>query len=93
MATAKKSLAKKTVSKAKTTAKKVTRTTRKASAPKKVTLQSFKIASDSPFFTVKITKQTVYWSILLIVILVTQLWILNVQLDVIQSLDALNATH
>lgn len=90
MATAKKSPVKKTVSKAKVAPKKPV-SKKKTVVSKKVTLKSFKLAPDTPFFTVKITKQTIYWSILLIVILVTQLWILNVQLDVIQSLDTLSA--
>jgi hypothetical protein len=91
MATAKKSPAKKTATKTKAPVKKSV-VSKKKTAKKVAALRSFTVVSDSPFFSTKITKQTIYWSILLIVILVTQLWILNVQLDVIQSLDALNAT-
>jgi hypothetical protein len=81
MVTKKKTTVKKTTSKRKPTAKK----------PKVVKVQSFKVSRNyPPFFSVKITKQTVYWSILLIVILLLQLWILNVQLDVIDVLDSIN---
>jgi hypothetical protein len=59
-------------------------------AVKVVPMQSFKVAPDVPsFMTVRVTKQTVYWSILLIFILITQLWVLNAQLDVIDALDSI----
>ena len=55
-------------------------------------MQTLKLSrKDLPFFTLHITKQTIYWSILLVVVLVLQLWILNVQLDVIQTVDSINA--
>lgn len=73
--------------KKKSTAKK---STSKKAAKKPAKMESFKISrNDPPFFTLRVTKQTVYWSILLIFILVTQLWILNAQLDVIQTLDSI----
>jgi len=62
---------------------------------KKVTqanMASFHLVKDTPpFLSLRITKQTVYWSVLLVFILITQIWILNVQLDVIQTLDSINA--
>lgn len=65
----------------------------KTSAKKAVKLESFKLVPEvKPFMSFRITRQTVYWSALLIFILITQIWILNIQLDVIQTLDSLNAT-
>lgn len=65
--------------------------------PKKQTLlgpsphyTSFKINRDIKFMNIRITKQTIYWSILLIFILVMQIWILNTQLDVLQTFNTLN---
>jgi hypothetical protein len=93
MATAKKPAPKKATPARKPAAKKpVAKKTTKAA--KVVPMRSFKIAPDEPsFFTLRITKQTVYWSILLIFILITQLWILNAQLDVIQALDSSTITE
>jgi hypothetical protein len=88
MATLKKPLVKKSVSKAKATVKKVT--AKKPAAPFDAPMQSFKLSRDTlPFFGVRITRQTIYWSILLIFIMIMQLWILNVQLDIIKITDSL----
>jgi hypothetical protein len=76
----------------KTTAKKpVKKTTRKRAPSKKPSqMKSFKLyKDDKPFTTFRITKQTVYWSILLIFIVITQLWILKVQLDISNLTNAL----
>jgi hypothetical protein len=98
MATIKKTPAKQTSVKKKPT-KSTKKTVKKVSrkATKHVLLQSggtfksFKLGKNPPFFRMQVTKQTVYWSILLIFILIMQLWILNTQLDVIQSLNNLTA--
>lgn len=45
--------------------------------------------SAQPFMTTRVTRQTAYWSILLAFILVMQLWILKIQLDVIQITDSI----
>jgi len=51
---------------------------------------SFKIVKDSiPFMSIKITQQTIIWSILLIFIMIVQIWILSLQLDVANSIEAL----
>ncbi|MDB5160318.1 MAG: hypothetical protein JWO99_581 [Candidatus Saccharibacteria bacterium] len=76
----------------KTTAKKpAKKTTHKRVASKKSSrMKSFKLyKDDKPFTTFRITKQTVYWSILLIFIIITQLWILKVQLDISNLTNAL----
>ena len=88
MATIKKPLVKKTVSKVKTAVKKVA--SKKSVTPLEAPMKSFKLSRDAlPFFSVHITKQTIYWSILLIFIMLMQLWILNVQLDIIKITDSL----
>jgi hypothetical protein len=63
---------------------------RKASTRKKsVAMQSFRIAQDVPAFTTfQITRQTIYWIILVSFIIFAQLWILQLQIEVASLLDA-----
>jgi len=63
---------------------------KKASAKKSAELKSFKLAKGESFFEFKISRQTVYWTILIAFIIVMQLWILKVQLEVMNATDALN---
>jgi len=50
-----------------------------AAAPK---MRSFRVAPNTPgFVTFKITRQTVYWIIIVSVIIFMQLWILSMQID------------
>jgi len=93
MATAKKSAPKKSAPARAPSAKKPA--AKKApKVAKPAPMESFKVSRDEPpFFTLRITKQTVYWSILLIIILVAQLMVLNAQLDVIQTLDSITITE
>ena len=42
-----------------------------------------------PFMSFKITKQTLYWTILVAFVIVMQLWILAAQYDVVQTTDEL----
>ncbi|MFZ2126638.1 MAG: hypothetical protein WAV04_03970 [Candidatus Microsaccharimonas sp.] len=60
--------------------KRTVKTTRKASqAP----MRSFRIEKDTiPFFSTRITKQTAYWVILMVFIIISQLWILKLQMDI-----------
>jgi hypothetical protein len=82
MATAKK--ATKKVSAKKSTAKKV-------SAPRKAkpgNLKSFVVYKEpTPFFTFKITDQTVYWTILLLMILGLGYWVLQIQINIADILN------
>lgn len=71
------------------------KTTAKKGVSKKVVqvpkMKSFKLAKhDYPFFSHRITKQTFYWSTLLIIILILQLWILDIQLDIIEITESIN---
>lgn len=47
-------------------------------------MKSFHIYKESPkkFKTFKITRQTIYWAILLAFVIVTQLWLLKIQMDI-----------
>lgn len=82
MATAKKS----------TTKRKAT--TKRKSSPKKVAVQSFRVSPDTrPFLSFQITKQTVYWAILLGVILILFLWVLNIQLDILRITESINSAY
>jgi len=86
---------KKAVSKAKAPIKKtVKKTVKKVAArvKKPAPMQSFRVYKDpTPFTTFRITRQTVYWSILLAFIIATQLWILKIQMDISALTDALLA--
>lgn len=94
---AKKPAVKKAV--AKTTAAKATVTKKapahaaaprkKAAAKKQPSMQSFRIAREDRSFTdFRITRQTVYWVILVAFIIFVQLWILKLQVEVVTLLDA-----
>jgi hypothetical protein len=62
-------------------AKKVVKS--RSATAKVVPMKSFHLYKEpKPFTKFSITRQTVYWLILLIVVLVTQLWILKIQMDI-----------
>lgn len=97
MATAKKSTATKKPAARKTTATK--RTTAKKAAPRKTAVRrntkraqeykSFKLATDvPPIMSFKITKQTVYWVIIMAFIIFFQLWIIKLQVEVAQIIES-----
>lgn len=78
-ATKKKPAAKRVVAKKKTT------TVRRPKVPK---YESFKAtSSDMPFMSFKITQQTFYWTLLLILVLMVQVWVLSMQIDVTNLLN------
>lgn len=80
---------KKVVSKAKTPARKRS-VTQRSSAKKAAEMQSFRLYKDTQDFgSFRITRQTVYWSILLAVIIVTQLWILKIQMEIAELTNSL----
>ena len=77
-------VAKKSVARKKTVAKAVKKVAHKRSAPAKTAaMKSFKLYKDvKPFTTMKVTRQTLYWAILLAFVAITQLWILKIQMDI-----------
>jgi len=91
----------------KTTAKKPAKRTAtrktaatKSSGPKIVRLakrpqiESFKLARpQSPFLTIAITRQTLYWGIIAIAVLVLGLWIIHLQNKVNEIYDAIDASN
>ena len=80
---AKKSAAKKPVTKKPVAKKTVKKVVHKRAASKIAPMKSFRVYGDvKPFMTFKVTKQTVYWAILLVFVIVTQLMILKIQLDI-----------
>ena len=87
---AKKAAPKKTVVKKTTASKSVTKkTSPKKAASKKQAVRSFRVYRDSEAFTsFRITRQTVYWIILVSFIIFVQLWILKLQIEVAMLLDA-----
>ena len=66
------------------TAKPVAKKTTARKAPKKAEqMQSFRVyRSDDSFTNFRITRQTVYWVILIAFIIFAQLWILKLQFDI-----------
>ena len=87
MATAKKVTAKKA------TARKVSVKKSSPRKARKVSVKSFKVSPEAtPFVSFRITDQTVYWSILLILILVLALWVLQIQVNISNILDSIKNT-
>lgn len=55
-------------------------------------MRSFKVTRDQPpFTTFKITRQTVYWVILVAFIVFVQLWILKLQMEVATLIETQQA--
>ena len=71
--------------------------TSKKAAPRKVVRKSKSTAHESfvvgkekyPFMTFKVTDQTVYWSILLILILLLGVWVVNIQISISEILNSI----
>ena len=62
---------------------------KKSKAVKEPKMQSFKVShKDLPFFTLAMTKQTLYWAVLMVVILLLEIWILYAQMSVIDAILA-----
>lgn len=77
----------------KTSVKKVAPKRTASKKTKKVVVESFKLSPESyPFISFRITDQTVYWSILLIMILVLALWVLRLHVSIYEILDSINVT-
>ena len=71
------------------TKKKVT--TKKTAAKKtKKNYKSFELSKETtPFLTFLITEQTIYWSILLMLILALAIWVLNIQISISTILEGI----
>jgi len=81
MATAKKTTAKKTTAVKKAPVKRKA-TTKKAPVKAVPKMRSFHVSPDYPEFTTfKISRQTVYWVIIVSFIIFMQLWILGLQME------------
>lgn len=75
-------------SKKKPAAKRVVAKKTTSRAPKMPKYETFKVASsDMPFMSFKLTQQTFYWTLLLIVVLLVQVWVLSMQIDVTNLLN------
>ena len=94
MATAKKAAKKPTTKKvpAKAAARtSVKRVTKRTSAP---AMRSFAPARPSePFFTFRITHQTLYWLVLAIVVLALGVWVTDISVKVQRIYDQIDATN
>ena len=81
----------------KVTKKSVKKPVNKPSGTKKTKLSSFDAPVKSfrlsrnnpPFMTRRITRQTLYWLVIMVVIVCFQLWILKLQIDIINTLQVL----
>lgn len=76
--------------------KSVKKTIKKAPTHKRTTakktseMKSFRLYKDTEEFTTfRVTRQTVYWSILLLVVIITQLWILKIQMEIAELTNTL----
>jgi len=64
----------------------------KKSTVKTAEMRSFRVAKDAQSFkNFQITRQTVYWIILIAFIIFAQLWILKLQIEVASIIDAQQA--
>lgn len=60
-----------------------------ARSKKSIKIEDFRISRESsPFMTFKITQQTFYWLMLLLLIFALALWVLTIQ---IQTMDIINS--
>lgn len=67
-------------------------TAKRAAVKKQPEMRSFHVAKDDQEFTgFRITRQTVYWIILISFIIFAQLWILKLQIEVATLIDAQQA--
>ena len=85
---------KKTTTVKKTVAKKAPakKTTAKKSTAAAASMKSFQVAKPADSFsTFRITRQTVYWIILVAFIVFAQLWILKLQIEVATLIEAQQA--
>lgn len=81
-------------SKKTTVTKKPPTKSRKKATAKEQPVKSFHVAKEKEgFFNSRITLQTVYWSVFSIAILLLALWILNVQLDIIELLEQIQRSN
>lgn len=79
----------------KATPKKATtkKSTVSKSHKKATSVQSFRLARpQSPFFTIAITRQTLYWGIIAVAVLILGLWIIHLQNKVNEIYDAIDAS-
>ena len=90
----KKAATKKTVKRAPskpTTKTSVKRVSAKSSS---ASVQSFKPAPlQEPFFTFRISHQTLYWTILALIVLILGVWVVNINIKVQQIYDQIDATN
>ena len=78
---------KKKSSSAKTRKSPVKSHSKKSGSSKTPSYQTFKVASDIPFLNAKVTRQTFYWSFLLLFIIIMQLIIISMNLNASLTFD------
>lgn len=94
MATTKKTTARKTTARTKAPVNKApvksaAKAPAKKQSPKKTVsketqYETFKLAKDTPLMTFKVTRQTVYWVVIMAFVIFFQLWIIRLQVEVAQ---------
>lgn len=92
----------KTTSKPRTTSKvgskaaKTTKTTKpvkKARSRKVAKVESFKLSKEKiPFTSFKVTEQTLYWGILFVYIFALSLWVLSIQINIMNVINSISAS-
>jgi hypothetical protein len=77
-----------------TTTKRKQPATRRVRSKAVAKAQSFRLVPEEvPFFTVKFTRQTLYWLALCAVVLGFSVWILKLQSDIVAIYDTITATN
>lgn len=92
MATATKSSKKPAVKRAPSKAASGTKVTLR-SAPRQPEMRSFQRAMASPFFTFRITRQTLYWTLISLSVLTLGVWVLSINIQVNDIYDQIDATN
>lgn len=82
---------KKTTTKSKSVRKPIHKSVKKTTKGTASTMRSFRLSREpNPFTTFRVTRQTFYWLVFSIVVFVFAIWILNLQLQIIQLTDSIN---
>jgi len=81
MATAKRTTKKPTVKRAPAKSASTTKVTHRA-APKHEEMRSFHRAEPEAFFTFRINRQTLYWTVIGLAVLVIGVWVLSINIQV-----------
>ena len=93
MATAKKSAKKPIVKRAPSKSASATKVTTRKATSDEMEMRSFRRAKAEAFFTFRITRQTLYWSILCAAVLALGIWVMSINIQVQNIYDQIDAQN